>query len=86
MSDEVVKPFMIIKAKRHLSKVKLQEFKNLYTRQMVEDGLIVMPEDFEIFLIDPKTFDRIEIHSLEYEEQRQSIWQRLLSKIKGGRG
>ena len=84
MSDEVVKPFMIIKAKRHLSKVKLQEFKNLYTRQMIEDGLIVMPEDFEIFLIDPKTFDRIEIHSLEYEEQRQSIWQRLLSKIKGG--
>lgn len=83
--SEDVKPFMIIKAKRNLSKVKLQEFKNLYTRQMVEDGLIVIPEDFEIFLIDPKTLERIEIHSLEYEETRQSIWQRLLSKIKGGK-
>lgn len=75
--NDEVKPFMIIRSKRPLSNTKLKDYRNKFTREMMQGGLIMIPNDFEIFLIDPKTLKQIELRSIDYQPMEPTLWERI---------
>lgn len=82
IENDEVKPFMIIKSTKPISKSKLFDYKKRFMREMVEDGLIMMPNDFEIFLIDPKTYKQIELHSIDYQPMEPTLWEKIKRRFK----
>ena len=79
MSDE--KAIVVIRAKDRVSKKRMQEFTKLYNiDKSVEQGILMLPNDFEFVLLDPKTFKPIE---LDWQEvKRETFWSRLKRRFK----
>ncbi len=75
MSD---KNIIVIRATKHISKQKLKEFQRLWNNQ-INEGIVVIPNDFEFVSLDPKTLQPCE---LEWQEMKKISWlQKLLRKI-----
>ena len=79
MSDE--KAIVVIRAKDRVSKKRMQEFTKLFNiDNSVEQGILMLPNDFEFVLLDPKTFKPIE---LDWQEvKRETFWSRLKRRFK----
>ena len=72
------KNILVIRAKKHFSKQKLNEFQRLWSNQ-VANGVVVIPEDFEFVSLDQNTLKPCEF---EWQEiKKVHWWQKLIRRI-----
>ena len=76
MSD---KNIIVIRVKNHTSKQKLNEFQRLLNNQ-INEGIVVIPNDFEFVSLDPETLKPCELEW--HETTKLSWWQKLLRRWK----
>lgn len=73
------KKILVIRAKNYTSKQKLNEFHKLWQKQLSE-GLVVIPNDFEIVALDPNSLKPCEIGWVQ--TKKDSFWSKLLRRFK----
>lgn len=73
------KKILVIRAKNHISKQKLNEFHKLWQKQLSE-GLVVIPNDFEIVALDPNSLKPCEIGWVQ--TKKDLFWSKLLRRFK----
>ena len=73
------KKILVIRSKGHLSKQKLKEFQKIWNTQL-ENGLVVIPNDFEFVALDPETLESCEWKWVQAE--KPTLWQRLKRRFK----
>lgn len=61
------KKILVIRAKNHISKQKLKDFQKLWQKELSE-GLVVIPNDFEIVALDPNSLKPCEIGWVQIEK------------------
>lgn len=74
------KNILVIRAKRHISRQKLNEFQRLWDNQILKEGVIVIPDDFKFVSLNPETLKPCEFH---WEQVKtESWWSKLLRRFK----
>lgn len=72
------KNILVIRAKKKTSEQKLKEFQTFWNNQ-TNEGIVVIPGDFEFFPLDPETLKPCEIG---FEQiKKDSLWRKLLRRI-----
>ncbi len=73
------KNILVIRAKRNISKQKLNEYQKLWKSQ-ISDGIVLIPSDFEFVSLDPDTLKPCEIGWVQIK--KDSLWRKFLRRLK----